>query len=180
MNGRVAVSRQGGDELARRDLLAAGGLGLAGGLSVLNRPSWASPTTDPDGSLERGFGRAKRCLLIYIYGAWSQLDTFDPKPDAPAEIRGEFGTIPSVLPGVHVCEHLPGAASVLDRCSLIRSMAHPWNIHSAAYTLTGNPHTERIEGRQRHPEHWPYFGGVLDWLGDQGAWNRYHPACRGT
>jgi len=169
MNGRVPVSRHGHDGLLRRDVLKAGGFGLAGGVSVLNRPSWATSETDSAVSLERGFGRAKRCLLIYIYGAWSQLDTFDPKPDAPAEIRGEFGTIPSVLPGVRVCEHLPGAASVLDRCSLIRSMAHPWNIHSAAYTLTGNPHTERIEGRQRHPEHWPYFGGVLDWLGDQGG-----------
>jgi hypothetical protein len=99
-----------------------------------------------------GFGRAKRCLVLYVYGAWSQLDTFDPKPAAPAEVRGEFSTVASAIPGVRVCEHLPRSGRVLDRCALIRSMSHPWNIHSAAYTLTGNPDTERIEGRQRHPE----------------------------
>ena len=154
--------------LARRDMLRAGGLGLAGGWSAATRPSRAAPQAATAFSPERGFGRAKRCLVLYIYGAWSQLDTFDPKPHAPAETRGEFGTIESVLPGVRLCEHLPRSSTVLDRCTLVRSMSHPWNIHSAAYTLTGNPHTERIEGRQRHPEHWPYLGGVLDFLGERG------------
>jgi hypothetical protein len=106
--------------------------------------------------------------VLYIYGAWSQLDTFDPKPLAPVEIRGEFGAIDSSLAGVQVCEHLPRSARVLDRCTLVRSMSHPWNIHSAAYTLTGNPDTERIEGRQRHPDQWPYFGSIVDYLSDRG------------
>ncbi|MDA1053378.1 MAG: DUF1501 domain-containing protein [Planctomycetota bacterium] len=152
----------------RRELLRAGAFGLLGlpgfagtGLSLANER--ASSTAELP-----GFGRAKQCLVLYIYGAWSQLDTFDPKPDAPAEIRGEFGTIDTCLSGVRICEHLPRVASVLDRCTLIRSMSHPWNIHSAAYTLTGNPDTERIEGRPRHPDQWPYFGGVIDHLGDHG------------
>ena len=117
-----------------------------------------------------GFGRAKRCLVLYIYGAWSQLDTFDPKPDAPREIRGDFGSIATSVPGVHVCEHLPQSARVLDRCTLVRSMSHPWNIHSASYTLTGNPNTERIEGLQRHIEQWPYIGGVVDYLAEHDEW----------
>lgn len=122
-----------------------------------------------------GFGRAKRCLLLYIYGAWSQLDTFDPKPDTPEEIRGEFSAIDSALSGVRVCEHLPRTAQVLDQCTLIRSMCHPWNIHSASYTLTGNPDTERIEGRQRHPDQWPYIGGVVNYLADAGQFGQRTP-----
>ena len=154
----------------RRELLRAGGLGLLGSSFP---PLWSSSAagageTHFGTSGFPGFGRAKQCLVLYIYGAWSQLDTFDPKPQAPAEIRGEFAAIDSALPGVQICEHLPRTATVLDRCTLVRSMSHPWNIHSAAYTLTGNPDTERIEGRQRHPDQWPYLGGIVDYLGEQG------------
>ena len=79
--------------------------------------------------------------------------------------------------GLRICEHLPRVAQVLDRCTLVRSMSHPWNIHSAAYTLTGNPDTARIEGRPRHPDQWPYFGGVIDHLGDRG---HLEPTLRGV
>lgn len=156
--------------LNRRQFLHTGALGLLGTALPTLIPAQralATPRASSTASLT-GFGRAKRCLVLYIYGAWSQLDTFDPKPGAPAEIRGEFGTIHSCLPGVRVCEHLPRSARILDRCALIRSMSHPWPIHSAAYTLTGNPDTERIEGRQRNPDHWPYFGGVIDYLANRG------------
>jgi hypothetical protein len=152
----------------RRDVLRTGALGL---LSANSLGSVASSQAAARSSTAafRGFGRAKQCLVLYIYGAWSQLDTFDPKPDAPQEIRGDFGTIDSCLPGLRVCEQLPRVSQVLDRCTLVRSMSHPWNIHSAAYTLTGNPQTELIEGKPRHPDHWPYFGGVVDYLGDHGS-----------
>jgi len=154
--------------LSRRALLQTGALGLCGvagtswtrhGLAGENINTADLPS----------FGRAKRCLLLYIYGAWSQLDTFDPKPNAPAEIRGEFNAIDSSLPGIKVCEHLPRTSQVLDRCTLVRSMSHPWNIHSASYTLTGNPNTELIEGRQRHPDQWPYLGSVVDYLTARGT-----------
>jgi hypothetical protein len=144
--------------LQRREFLRAGALGLG---------AWAAAARDSAAGLP-GYGRARRCLVLYIYGAWSQLDTFDHKPDAPAEIRGEFAATGTCLPGVRICEHLPRSATVLDRCTLVRSMSHPWNIHSAAYTLTGNPDTERIEGRQRHPDHWPYLGGTIDYLAERG------------
>lgn len=147
------------------------GLGVACGLPIAaggRAIALPSPEQLP------GFGRAKRVLLIYVYGAWSQLDTFDPKPDAPEEIRGEFGAIESCLPGVAVCEHLPRSSQVLNRCTLIRSMCHPWNIHSASYTLTGNPDTELIEGRQRHPDQWPYIGGVVDYFVGQGEFGQSH------
>src|SRR6476661_8100979 len=156
----------------RREFLRAGGLGLLSGSFPPLWPASSVGAGEPQASTAGfpGFGRAKQCLVLYIYGAWSQLDTFDPKPQAPADIRGEFGAIDSCLPGVQICEHLPRTASVLDRCTLVRSMSHPWNIHSAAYTLTGNPDTERIEGRQRHPDQWPYIGGVVDFLTKSGQY----------
>lgn len=153
----------------RRELLQSGAL------AALTLPAATAGFAAPSTRSLTGFGRAKRCLLLYIYGAWSQLDTFDPKPLAPEEIRGEFGSIDSTVPGVQVCEHLPRTAGVLDRCTLIRSMSHPWNIHSASYTLTGNPDTERIEGRQRHPDQWPYLGSVIDYLGERGQFGSRRP-----
>jgi len=164
--GSQRVQSQG---ISRRALLQTGALGLCGlagarGTAVGD----ARDNEGPNATVLPGFGRAKRCLVLYIYGAWSQLDTFDPKPAAPAEIRGEFAAIDSALPGVQVCEHLPRSARLLDRCTLVRSMSHPWNIHSASYTLTGNPDTERIEGRQRHPDQWPYIGSVIDYMTSRG------------
>jgi hypothetical protein len=152
---------------------AAGLCGLAGSSSL----SAASDSGESSTAGFPGFGRAKRCLVLYIYGAWSQLDTFDPKPAAPAEIRGDFQAIDTCLPGVQVCEHLPRSSRILDRCTLVRSMSHPWNIHSAAYTLTGNPDTERIEGRQRNPDQWPYLGSIVDYLSGRG---HFGPQPRGV
>src|SRR4051794_18095392 len=128
-------------QIHRRELLRAGAIACMGlGLSDRTPASMPGAAGRPKSTRSLpGFGRARRCLVLYIYGAWSQLDTFDPKPGAASEIRGEFGTIPTRIPGVRVCEHLPRSGRVLDRCTLIRSMSHPWNIHAAAYTLTGNP-----------------------------------------
>ena len=162
--------------LHRREFLRTGALGLSAAAVEAGRfPAVRAAEPGADARLASAFGRARQCLVLYIYGAWSQLDTFDPKPQAPSEIRGEFSAIDSVLPGNLVCEHLPRAARILDRCTLVRSMSHAWNIHSAAYTLTGNPDTERIEGRQRHPDQWPDLGAVVDYLGEQGALGPQNP-----
>ena len=160
------TSRREPDRHSRREALQAATSGLCGLAGVGS--DWNANAATASSTAEwSGFGRAKRCLLLYVYGAWSQLDTFDPKPNAPSEIRGEFSTIDSCLPGVQICEHLPKSARVLDRGTLVRSMAHPWNIHSASYTLTGNANTEKIEGRQRHPDQWPFIGSVVDHLARQ-------------
>src|SRR5262245_49087736 len=94
------------DGLSRRDLLHVGGLGLCG----LGLPQLLAAETAP---AERstpaygGFGRAKSCILLYLFGGSSQLETFDMKPHSPAQIRGTMRPIPSSLPGADVCEHLP-------------------------------------------------------------------------
>src|ERR1700722_3815128 len=67
-------------------------------------------------------GAARSVLLIFTGGGVSQLDTFDPKPDAPAEIRGEFRTIPTPVSGTRVCEHLPRLARLADRYAILRSV----------------------------------------------------------
>src|SRR4051812_25899514 len=63
---------------------------------------------------------AKRCILLWMQGGPSHIDTFDPKPDAPAEVRGEFATIPTTLPGVRFTEHVPFLAKQTDKLGVIR------------------------------------------------------------
>lgn len=83
--------------------------------------------------------RIRSCILVFFYGGPSHLDTFDPKPNAPAEIRGEYRTIPTAVPGVRVGEHLPRTAAVMNRLALVRSLHHPMRNHNsaAAEALTG-------------------------------------------
>jgi Protein of unknown function (DUF1501) len=87
------------DGLTRRELLQVGSLGFLG--SVLPRVEASSelPVAAASSALP-GFGRAKSCILLFMYGSPSQLETFDPKPDAPVEVRGELGCIPSCVPGL--------------------------------------------------------------------------------
>src|SRR5262249_30048595 len=77
--------------------------------------------------------------LVFFYGGPSHFETFDPKPDAPAEVRGEYRTIATAVPGVRVSEYLLRTARILDRMALVRSMHHPMRNHNsaAAETLTG-------------------------------------------
>ncbi len=114
----------------RREFFKAAGLtGLGLGLpSALH----ALPARPPGGPIHS-------CILIFFYGGPSQLDSLDPKPDAPAEVRGEYGTIATAVPGVRVCEHLPQTARLLDRVALLRSLHHPLRNHNAAAAeaLTG-------------------------------------------
>lgn len=115
-------------------------------------------------------GKAKSVLLVLLSGGPSQLDTVDPKPDAPAEVRGEFSTIGTAVSGVRVCEHLPRLAQQLGRWSIIRSMAHREHNHLLAthVALTGRPtpvprgasDLDRVETRNDFPN----FAAALDYL----------------
>ena len=155
------------DGLTRRDLLQAGGASLLGlGLGDLAQAA-------PSGN---GNARAKHVILLFMYGGMSQLDTLDPKPNAPEDIRGPFRTIATKLPGVRLCEHLPRLASQLDRVSLVRSMSHPNPIHGVAYAVTGIDRIDiPLELNRHDSRHWPYFGSVLDYLEDQDHPNRRLP-----
>jgi hypothetical protein len=91
-----------------------------------------------------GAASRKAVILIWLSGGPSQLDTWDPKPDAPGEVRGPFGSIPTKVPGVRVSEHLPRQAAIMDRLALIRSVdCRSSNDHYPAPMQAGNPLAQR-------------------------------------
>ena len=109
--------------LARRDFLRIG-MGTAVGFAVpvadARRAAAGAPVRD---------GEAKSVVLVNLTGGMSHLDTLDMKPDAPAEIRGEFQPVPTAIPGVQICEHLPRLAQAMRRWALVRSLSHGENGH---------------------------------------------------
>jgi uncharacterized protein (DUF1501 family) len=136
----------------RREFLRAGGLSLFGlGLPGLARATEAQPKP-----------RAKACIVLFMWGGPAQQDTWDPKPDAPAEYRGEFKPIPTAVPGLQICEHLPMLARRADRLCLIRSMTHGDVNHTTAthHLLTGRPAPPG-----QLADDWPNYGAVLAKLG---------------
>lgn len=77
-------------------------------------------------------GKAKACILLWMSGGPSHLDTWDPKPEAPEEVRGSFGAIPTNVEGIQLCEHLPLTAKQMDKVALLRSMTSPEGSHERA------------------------------------------------
>jgi hypothetical protein len=161
-------------------MLRAGGLGLLG----LSLPSFfrlqevqagtaisLSPVQQTGSGARHGrsFGKAKAVILLYLYGSPSQIETFDPKPDAPVGIRGELKTIRSCLPGADVGELLPCTSRVMDKVTVLRSLTHPYPIHGAAFALTGVPAIDvAMELSPRDPRHWPFIGSVVEYV-EQGS-----------
>jgi Protein of unknown function (DUF1501) len=124
---------------SRREALRAGALTLSGlGLPGLFRSR--ALASGGEASRSSGFGRAKSCILIFQWGGPSQLDTWDPKPHAPIEIRGEFSQIATKTPGVFISEHFPLLAQQTHRLAIIRSMTHddPAHLSTAHRLLTGH------------------------------------------
>ena len=122
--------------LARRRFLQAGTLALFAGAT----PAGVPRAFTPEGNEGlQSFGRAKRCILVYLLGGPPQIDMWDMKPDAPAEIRGPFKSIASAVPGMRFCEHLPKLAARADDLAILRSVTFPNNDHPAMiyHSLTG-------------------------------------------
>jgi hypothetical protein len=137
----------------RRQLLHAGALGALG-LSLpqlLRAEAMARPR------------KIKSCILILAHGGPSQQETFDMKPTAPDNIRGDFKPIPTNVPGIAICEYLPRLTKVAKHFSLIRSATHKFVIHnpSSYYALTGRkPDRDVIQFPARRSD-WPAVGTVL-------------------
>ena len=155
------VSR--GREIARRSLLCAGGLGLCGLTlpELLRGEALAAASGKPRPAT---FGKAKSCLLIFLSGGASHLDTFDMKPEAPAEIRGEFKSISTNVPGMRVCEHLPRVAREFDKFTVVRSVTHRDGNHSSAVyeMVTGHPYprARNLSANLSREDH-PHIGSSL-------------------
>jgi Protein of unknown function (DUF1501) len=123
---------------SRRDCLKLGLGCLAGGGFVdLLRLVGQANETKP-GKPSR---RPTSCILIWMDGGPSHFETFDPKPDAPAEIRGELGAISTKIPGIHFSEHMPRLAGIADKLAVVRSVCHNQGNHGAGnhYMMTGTP-----------------------------------------
>lgn len=149
--------------LNRREWLRLGtvaGLGL--GSNPFSKPAFAAPALDA-ANLPLGFGKAKTVLILHASGGQSQLDTWDPKPYAPEEIRGEFSSIATSIPGVRFCEHMPRVAQLANLMTVVRSMSHDDLDHgSATYlTLTGQFHPRKSSNDPPRPEDAPALGAIL-------------------
>jgi hypothetical protein len=150
------------DALTRREWLRVGGLGPLGlWLPELLR----SRASAGDGQIASAssFGRAKHCVLCFLFGAPAHQDIWDLKPEAPADVRGEFQPIATTAAGVSVGEHVPRIAQQAHRYAIVRSVTHPDNTHTVAmhYMLTGHRHLRPATNPQREPTDFPTFGAVM-------------------
>jgi hypothetical protein len=145
------------ESLNRREMLRIGAIGMSG----LTLPSLLAAETHNDVSPTSrlpSFGQAKNCIVLFLSGGPAHLDTFDPKPDAPDDVRGEFGSIDTALPGIRLSEHLPLTSKLLDRGAIIRSMTHPSNGHAdggyimfTGYKYDGTGGQANFMNRDDHP-----------------------------
>jgi hypothetical protein len=97
--------------------------------------------------------KATSVIQVWLGGAASQFETYDPKPDAPSEFRGPFKPVASNVPGVRICETLPRQARIMDKVTLLRSVHHTNNDHQHAmhWCLTGYPAADNPRKRSSHP-----------------------------
>src|SRR5215470_8275822 len=109
------------DGLTRREWLRVGGLGACGLSLPALLAARQAPAATPAGA--RGRGKAKACILLFHLGGPPQHETWDPKPDAPAGIRGEFKPIASSVPGLRVCELMPRTSRLADRLAVLRAVS---------------------------------------------------------
>lgn len=139
------------DGVTRRDFLHLGALAPLG----LTLASALRLRADETPKPSAGQAKAQACIVLWLDGGPSHLDTFDPKPDAPAEVRSPFKDIPTTVPGLHLCEHLPRTAACMQRVAVIRSLTHELGNHDTGtrFLLTGHRPTPALE--------YPSLGSVV-------------------
>lgn len=141
--------------------LQAGALWFGGlGLSALSAGRAQGAPVNPG----PGFGRAKSCILIFMWGGPSQLDTWDPKPEAPDAIRGPFKAIPTTVPGTAINEHFPRLAQQAHRLAIIRSMTHddPAHLSTVHRLQTGHLAPKpKSDADGPSSKDWPHLGSIV-------------------
>lgn len=179
--------------LSRRSVLQWGALGAAA--QVVGRThaqvASANPATSGEWADALGFGKAKACILMFMWGGPSHLDTWDLKPAAPAEVRGEFSPIATTVPGLTVSEHFPRLARHAEHLAVIRSVTHddPAHLSSVHHLLTGR-HAPQVKSDAVPPSRKdsPHIGSALARLRDSQRllppfvmmpWAVNHPAAPG-
>jgi len=155
-------------DCSRRDWLRIGGLSAVGvSLADVLSARGSTPTQVPPlaGDLGSTFGKAKNCIYLWLQGGPPQHETFDPKPDAPVDIRGPFKPISTNVPGIRFSELLPRTARYADKLAVVRSLSTRDDNHdvSGYWLLTGYPYGPG-SARQIKPVDWPYFGSIVKML----------------
>lgn len=147
--------------VSRRQMLQAGmlGSGLLTLPELLQRRAHAAGTASVP--------RANACVFIFLFGGPSHIDLWDRKPHAPREIRGEFQSIDTNVPGITVCEHLPRLARQMDKVCLLRSMTHRMNVHGPACSeiYSGRPYFGPPVTDQATPQDWPSISAIVNRYG---------------
>ena len=167
--------------ISRRHLLRVGTCGLIGGMSLprlLELQALAASPVSP---------KAKSCIFLFLEGGPPHLDMWDPKPEAPTEIRGPFGTISTNVPGIFVTDQLPLCAQIADQYTILRSHSHSDNGHSTGYhyVMTGHrPSFADGDNPVPNNEYFPSIGSVVSrTLNQRGALPAYinlpHPMSAG-
>lgn len=143
----------GGGPLSRRELMRVGGLSLLG-LTAAQLERLQAAADQPQ--------RARSCVFLFLFGGPSQIDLWDMKPHASAEIRGDFKPSATKVPGIHVCEHLPRFAQQMDKLCLVRSMTHNMNVHGPACSeiFSGRDYFQAPITDQALPEDWPSLSSM--------------------
>ncbi len=164
------------DGISRRDWLRIGGLSAFGvGLpNLLQSRSHAASTSSLPDSLKGSFGKAKSCIVLFMLGGPPQHETWDPKPEAPLEVRGDLKPISSATVGLQVGELMPLTAKLTNHIAVLRATATDDNAHSSSgyWMLTGYPHAPKNSENALPgaPNDWPCLGAVVRSLkGDQGS-----------
>ncbi|HWE04953.1 MAG TPA: DUF1501 domain-containing protein [Tepidisphaeraceae bacterium] len=152
----------------RRELLKAGGVGLFGASLGMSSLLQQRELRAADPLISSTGGKAKSCILLCMLGGPPQHETWDPKPNAPLEIRGDLRSIPSSVPGIHVGELMPMTARLMEKICLLRACSTGDNAHSTSgyAMLTGVPHSPLgVEGAKPGPPNdWPCVGAVVKHL----------------
>src|SRR5579863_8365719 len=147
-------------EISRRDWLrvSAGAMGLSLTDLLGRKHVQAAGTHTPS-------GKAKSCIVLYCWGGVSHIDTWDPKPEAPAEVRGEFNPISTATPGIQLGEHMPLLARITDRLAIIRSIHHNSTFHGRGmyWNITGHasPNAEQFTNLSPSSTDWPNLGAMI-------------------
>lgn len=146
--------------LHRRTALQAGSIGLLG--LGMNHVDDLTGVAAPGNSSVTG--RAKSVVFIFLSGGLTQHDSFDPKPDAPDTIRGEFSPIATQTPGLQICEHLPMLAHRSSKWAVLRSLTMPNNEHSLGHMMMLSGRTKvppTFNASRPMPEDWPSLASVV-------------------
>ena len=146
--------------ISRRQVLATS-LGCAG-LSLTDFLQLQSIAREKKNETK---GKAKSCIILFAWGGMSHLETWDPKPDAPKEIRGSFDTIPTATPGIHIGEHMPYLAKQTNKLAIVRSMHHGSSAHGKAmyWNFTGHkpPQSDTAANLPPSSSDWPSLLSVI-------------------